>query len=287
MLTATGCWNDEPFAQKKETFLLPTKILVGRFAKKLVGRRPGWNDTLGRSIDHLKVTSMKKTFLPSCVFVVFAFLWFPVLAQKCTVYYCEGCVRNGLCPVSRTFSSREEAEASARLACPGATPDIRCDNKEHNGQVLKSPIADGIMGGLLFSLIGSFMHDASGKNLWPAYGAGGYFIFSTLPLIVTPKHRPVGENIVIGLLWGAAGGYSGAQAVNQLNAQHVAAGTTPKKIDPVPVTLITAAVGAVTVPLFTPKATKPGASSFHRRPKGAFQPVFAISAGRVGVVIRL
>lgn len=242
---------------------------------------------LGRSMDRPKATNMIKAFLPACVFALFSFFCFPVLAQKCTVYYCEGCVRNGLCPVSRTFSSREEAEASARLACPGATPNIVCDDKEHNGQVLKSPIADGIMGGLLFSLVGSFMHDASGKNLWPAYGAGGYFIFSTLPLIVSPKHRPVGENIAIGLLWGAAGGYSGVQAVNQLNAQHVAAGTTPKKIDPVPVTLISAAVGAVAVPLFTPKATKPGASSFNRRSKGTFKPAFAISAGRVGVVIRL
>lgn len=45
---------------------------------------------------------------------------------NCTVYYCSGCVKAGLCPVSQTFATRDEALRSAKMACPGATPNIRC-----------------------------------------------------------------------------------------------------------------------------------------------------------------
>ncbi len=64
----------------------------------------------------------------SLPFLLFSLLFSIALGQdcNCTVYYCNGCVKAGLCPVSRNFSTRADATLSARNACPAATPNVVC-----------------------------------------------------------------------------------------------------------------------------------------------------------------
>ncbi|MBL0336759.1 MAG: hypothetical protein IPP73_15985 [Chitinophagaceae bacterium] len=230
----------------------------------------------------------KKIFLAFCMIFLFIISGMHSYGQKCTVYYCSGCVSNGLCPVSRTFSSYEEAKASALQACPYATPDIRCGGDNDKREVLKSPVGDGIMGGLLLGLVGSFMTDASGKNLAPAYGAGGYFIFSTLPLVINPTPRPVGVNIIIGALTFAAGAYATVHAMDVIKNQNT---TTPTPLKAETELLVTgggalggALIGAT---LFPKKQTKGGLGLLNRKKHLFGNMAFVMSGNRFGIVVRL
>ena len=235
-----------------------------------------------------KLIMQKKIFLAFCMIFLFIISGMHSYGQKCTVYYCSGCVSNGLCPVSRTFSSYEEAKASALQACPYATPDIRCGGDNDKREVLKSPVGDGIMGGLLLGLVGSFMKDASGKNLAPAYGAGGYFIFSTLPLVINPTPRPVGVNIIIGALTFAAGAYATVHAMDVIKNQNT---TTPTPLKAETELLVTgggalggALIGAT---LFPKKKLKGGLGLLNRKRHLFGNMAFVMSGNRFGIVVRL
>ena len=201
-----------------------------------------------------------KTLIAGVIFILFSFSHAIVLGQ-CTVYYCNGCVRNGLCPEYQTFSTRAEAEQSGRYACPGGGWYLgSCSGEGGNtnnvGKLITSPIPSGIIGGVLGALAGSFQTAPNGENQAGTGAAFGYGVFSTLSLLINKKKRPVGENIVIGSLIGGSLGY----VVGKTEHAYSKA-TIPPKTDN---TLIYAGAGAVV------GAAVDALTGFHKKTKGGY-----------------
>lgn len=227
---------------------------------------------------------MKKIIMTCGLFFLFSF--FTIIAFGQTVYYCEGCVRNGLCPVSRTFSTCEEARASGRLSCPGGGWRVDCDKKE-DGPRFTSPISSGIGGGILGALGGSLMIDANGKNQWLTGAAGGFFLFSGLHLVASPKGRPLGVNIVFSALTFAAGGYATAKLI-ELNKKETAPATPDKKDNTAIITAGSAVLGALIGGFTFPrKSTKGGYSSLIRESNIFSKMAFTMSGNSIGIIVKL
>jgi hypothetical protein len=183
---------------------------------------------------------MKKIFLTSTLF----FLFFRTITfAQYTVYYCDGCVKNGLCPVSQTFATYDEAKRSGDMACPGGGSRVVPGNNPHSERVgfTSSPIANGFALGLLGVLGGSLVKNASGENQWATGGAGGFFLASSITILTTRKKRSVPANIFIGATTFAAGAYS-LKGISEAN-QPVS--TEPKKDNTLLIVGGSAVAGAV------------------------------------------
>lgn len=232
---------------------------------------------------------MRKSLITFYLFFLFSFSAIIVFGQ--TVYYCDGCVRNGLCPVSKSFSTCEEAEASARLSCPGGGARVDCSKKEDgplmNRARYTSPLGNGIMGSMLGALGFSLVRDANGNNQWATGAAGGYFFFSLLTYIAKPKSRPVGVNIIFGAFTGATGGYGGVKLKELIKNQTTPTTTPAKKDNIVVITAVSAAAGAVFVPLFAPKSTKGGYSSLNRKSSIFSKMAFQMKGNGFGIIVSL
>lgn len=227
----------------------------------------------------------KKTLITWSIFFLFSF--FTPIALSQTVYYCSGCVRNGLCPVSKSFSTCAEAEASGRLSCPGGGWSVDC-NKSEGGSMtsmkrFNSPLGNGIMGSLLGGLVGSLMEDANGNNQWATGAAGGYFFFSSLTYITTPKSRPLGVNILLGGMTGAAGAFAGVKIVELSKNQ-----TTPAiKDNTAVITAAGAGVGALIGITFPRKNTKGGYNSLIRKSNIFSKTAFTTSGNKASIIVKL
>ena len=226
--------------------------------------------------------------------MAFLLLFIVKIALGQTVYYCDGCVRNGLCPVSRSFSTCAEATASGRLSCPGGGWRVDCDKTE-DGPVMDrkkftSPLGNGIMGAMLGGLGFSLLNDKNGNNQWMMGAAGGYFFFSSLTFIAEPKSRPLGASIFLGALNGATGGTAAGQAIQYFKVQK-STPTEPAKEDKItlPATLGGAVLGGITGAVtFKSKRTKGGDNSFRmRKSKLSSNTVFIMSGNRMGIIVKL
>ena len=225
--------------------------------------------------------------------VIFSFLICVKTVQSQTVYYCDGCVRNGLCPVSRSFSTCAEAEESGRLSCPGGGWRVDCSKKEdgpiNNKVRFTSPLGNGIMGAMLGSLGCSLIADKNGKNQWMMGAAGGYFFFSSLTFITEPKSRPMGASIFLGALNGAAGGGALGQAIQYSKVQN-STPTEPVKEDKItlPATIGGAVIGGA-IGAATGKNKAHKSSSFFRVGKPGFlaKMSFGFTGNGIGIIVRL
>ncbi len=167
---------------------------------------------------------MKKILITSVIsFLLFGTITF----AQYTVYYCDGCVRNGLCPVSQTFSTYEEAKRSGDLACPGGGSRVVGGNNPHTEHVgfTSNPIANGFALALLGGLGGSLLQNQSGENQWATGAAGGFFLASSITILTTKIKRSVPANIFIGATIFAAGAY----AAKEIAEASQPVSTPPKK----------------------------------------------------------
>lgn len=232
---------------------------------------------------------MKRLLIIWGLFLLFS--CFAVNSFGQTVYYCDGCVRNGLCPVSRTFSTCEEAKASGRLSCPGGGWTFDCDKKEDgplmNRKRFNSPLGNGIAGAMLGALGFSLVTDANGNNQWATGAAGGYFFFSALTYIAQPKARPLGVNIVFSALTFAAGGYT-AVKVNELIKNQTTPATTPVKKDNTAVITLVSAGGGALIGLTFPRKSQKGGYSFLNRKSSIFSKMaFQMKGNGFGIIVSL
>lgn len=198
-------------------------------------------------------------------------------------------MRNGLCDQWKDFDTKEDAIASAKLACPAATPDVRpvgCNEPGPKPVNIKSPWANGFYGGLLGGLMGSLGKDANGKILWDLGAAGGFAFFSGITIIAVPKSRPMGENIVLGMLVCGTTAYAGARVMPLINKP--AEPKTPSEVTKE--TLIAGgagALGGVIIGVLTARPAK--AKSISRtikKSKLLSNTAFTFNGSRVGIVIR-
>lgn len=226
---------------------------------------------------------LTKSFIAGVIVLLFSFSC-TIVSGQCTVYYCSGCVNAGLCQ-TRTFATREEAEQSANMACPGGGSRIDCSGSNNGGgKLITSPIPSGVIGSLLGGLGGSLLVDANGKNQVGTGAAIGYGVFSTLSLLINKKKRSVGENIFIGALTGGSLGYAAAQI-----EQSTTKPTIPAKTDN---TLLYTGGGAVVVAALVTvtgfhKKTKGGYSFQNRKKISMSNMAFTITGNKIGIVIRL
>jgi hypothetical protein len=237
---------------------------------------------------YYKINNMKKLLTTCSIFFLFSFFSTLALSQCWTVYYCDGCVRNGLCPVSQTFATYDDALASAKYACPGAPPNIvvsSCDNQNNQRKPrIITPVSFGFTFGILGALGASFAKDANGKNQWDAGFAGGFGFGVFLSELVKPKKRSLVKNIALGLIGGGGLGYAEAK-MEVLNKP-----ATPAPPDKtLERTLEGAAGGAVINAVFTGfhKEKLGSKSSLIRRSNFLSNMAFTMSGNRVGVIIRL
>jgi len=234
----------------------------------------------------------KKVTCLSGLILLFSFYSYLSFGQCWRVYYCDGCVRNGLCPKYQDYNTKEEAEASAKLACPAATPDVRqvsnCGSTPAPRPVnLKSPGANGFYGALLGGLVGFAARDPNGKELWDLGVTGGFAAFSIITTIAVPKGRPMGPSITLGAINGFCLGYAVGRSIPLISKTD-----TPKPPEEVTKTaLITGGVGLAGSVIIGAIKARPGKTSsishLIRKSKILSKTAFTFSTNRVGIVIRL
>lgn len=221
--------------------------------------------------------------------LVISFLLFSTITfAQYTVYYCDGCVRNGLCPVSQTFSTYDEAKRSGDMACPGGGSRVVGGNGPH-GKVgfTSSPIANGFALGLLGALSGSLLTNSSGENQWATGGAGGFFLASSITILTTKIKRSVPTNIFIGATTFAAGAYAAKEI-----AEYNQPASTPPKKDNTPLIVGGSAVVGAIVGIMLPnegKSKSHKSSSYFRKEKSGFlaKMFFGFTGNGIGIVVKL
>ncbi|MDP3353107.1 MAG: hypothetical protein Q8S44_05140 [Flavobacteriaceae bacterium] len=70
----------------------------------------------------------------------------------------------------------------------------------------KSPVVSGIVGSILFALGGSLIEGKNGEYQWQTGMAGGYFLFSSIPLMKKDQNKSLAAKLVLAGITGAAGG---------------------------------------------------------------------------------
>jgi len=232
----------------------------------------------------------KKDLIPAGIFIFFSFCSLITSGQCWTVYYCKGCVDNGLCPATQTFATKEEAIASAKNACPYAPVDVRPGPCNGPGPVRKlrfTPIGTGVELGAVGALITSFQTDANGRNRWDVGFAGGFGFGIFLGEILEPKNRPFGKLLVMDVVAGSAMGYSIGEGLPLVQPNN------PKLADKTVVSTLAGAGGGVVIAVideFTGfhKTTKGGASNFHFRRSNIIDKMsFALTGNGVKIIVHL
>ena len=230
---------------------------------------------------------MKKLLITWSILLLFSFFTTTALSQ-CTVYYCDGCVRNGLCPVSQTFATRGEAEQSANYACPGGGCRVVCNGEEHKPMII-SPVSFGFTFGILGALGTSFTNDANGKNQWDGGAAGGLGFGLILGELLKPKKRSLVASIAINSIAGAALGYAEAKReIFNKPANSASQNITLERERAGEGAAVVGVLGVV-VTVATTGFHKPtlGSSSLIRKSNFLSNMAFTMSGNRIGVMIRL